>query len=195
MGETMRILIAGVLGGIAMYVWTSIAHVATPLATIGFSKLGNESAVLSALNDGGCPKTGLYFFPWVAPNDPKMMEKSAALREKNASGLMICRPPGASDMAPMLIKEFVKELAQALLAAFLLSLAPLLAYAARAGFVALVGMFAGLGTDTSYWIWYGFPADYTLANITIGVMGAVVAGLVIAAIVKPAREPRVPLGG
>ena len=41
----MRIFLAGLLGAIAMFVWTSIAHVATPLATIGISKIQNEPAV------------------------------------------------------------------------------------------------------------------------------------------------------
>ena len=192
----MRVLIAGILGAIAMYVWTSVAHVATPLATIGFSKLGNESAVLNALNDGGCAKAGLYIFPWVDPNDPKMMDKSAALMKTNAAGIMICRPAASAfNMVPMLVHEFVKELAQSLIAAFLLSLTFLAGYLARVGFVTLIGVFAALGTDTSYMIWYGFPHSYTLANITIGLVGAIVAGLVIALIVKPKLESRVPLGG
>jgi len=70
-------------------------------------------------------------------------------------------------MRPLLVKEFAKELAQSLLAAFLLSLTLLTGYFARAGFVFLIGAVAVLGTDASYWIWYGFPTDYTLAVVTI----------------------------
>lgn len=192
----MRILLAGILGAIAMYVWTAVAHMATPLASVGFSQLGNEPSVLQVLNQGGCPKAGLYFFPWVDPKDPKAMQKSADLMKTNASGLMICQPAGSAfNMTPMLVKEFVKQLAQSLIAAFLLSLAVFMGYVARVGFVTLIGIFAALGTDTSYWIWYGFPLNYTLANIAIGLVGAIVAGLVIAAIVRPRLEARLPLGG
>jgi hypothetical protein len=37
----------------------------------------------------------------------------------------------------------------------------------------------------SYWNWYGFPFDYTMAQIVIEVVSALVAGLAIAAVLKP----------
>ena len=43
----MRILIAGILGGIVMFIWTSIAHMALPLGEAGINEIPNESAVLA----------------------------------------------------------------------------------------------------------------------------------------------------
>jgi hypothetical protein len=177
----MRVLVAGLLGAIAMFIWVSIAHVATPLAYAGISKMANESAVLFAMQNGVGGKSGLYFFPWVAPTDPKMMDKEAALMKTNPTGILIYHPPGASsNMTPMMAEEFAKELAQCLLAAFLLSLTTIASFLRRTGFVAILGIFGALGSDTSYWIWYGFPCSYTLAAITIEIVGAVAAGLAIA---------------
>lgn len=182
----MRILFAGLLGAIAMFVWSAVAHMATPLATIGISRIPQESVVLDGFKSGMELKSGLYFFPWVDPNDPKMTEKSAELMKTNPNGILIYHPPGGSyDMTPLMMKEFAKELAQSLIAAFLLSLAALAAYTARVGFVFAIGVFAALGTDTSYWIWYGFPLSYTLATVAIALGEALIAGLVIAAIVRP----------
>ena len=45
----MRIVLAGVLGGIVMFVWTSIAHMALPLGEAGIGEILNESAVLGAI--------------------------------------------------------------------------------------------------------------------------------------------------
>ena len=45
----MRILLAGILGGIAMFVWTSIAHMALPLGEAGINEIPNESAVLNEM--------------------------------------------------------------------------------------------------------------------------------------------------
>jgi hypothetical protein len=161
---------------------------ATPLATIGISKMTDERVVLDGFKHGVGPRSGLYFFPWVDPADPKMMEKHTALVQREPSGILVYHPAGANpDMTPMLIKEFVKQFAQALIAALLLSLTSLGGYWARAGFVTALGIFAGLGSDTSYWIWYGFPLDYTLAQIAILIGEALAAGLVIAAMVKPRR--------
>ena len=177
----MRILIAGLLGAIAMFVWSTIAHVATPLSYAGISKMQNEPTVLSAMQTGVGTKSGLYFFPWVAPTDPKAMEKEAVLMKTNPTGILIYHPPGTStDMTQLLIEEFAKELAQCLIAAFLLSLTMIAGYLRRVGFVALVGVFGVLGADTSYMIWYGFPCSYTLAAMTIEIVGAIAAGLAIA---------------
>ncbi|MDR3526718.1 MAG: hypothetical protein P4L57_05520 [Rhizomicrobium sp.] len=184
----MRIVLAGLLDAILMFVWTSIAHMATPLGSIGFSKISNEQPVLDVLKQNVGAKAGLYFFPWVDPNDPKMMDKSAALMKTNPSGLMIYQPAGARfSMGPMLLKEFAKEFLQCLLAAYLLSLTALTAYAGRVGFIAVVGVFAALGSDTSYWIWYGFPLSYTLAVIAMPLIGIILAALGMALVVKPSR--------
>ena len=179
---TMRVLIAGILGGIAMYIWSTIAHVALPLGQVGFSQMPNEAAVLSAAQASNGARDGLYFFPWVSPKDPQMMQKMTAALKVKPSGLLLYHPAGhgVSDMATPMIAEFVKQLAQALIAAFLVSLAVLPGYWARVGFVALIGVVAGITTNVSYWIWYGFPADYSLAAVFIEFMDYVAAGLAIA---------------
>src|SRR5690242_7485627 len=105
-GFQMRILIAALLGAIAMFIWTAIAHMATPLASMGFSQMPNESAVLSAMHDSMGDKNGLYFYPWIDPKDPQMMQKSAAAQKASPHGLLIYSAPGTNldaDMGPMLI--------------------------------------------------------------------------------------------
>jgi hypothetical protein len=87
--------------------------------------------------------------------------------------------------ASTLASEAVVEILEAIAAAFLLSFAALSGYWSRVGFVSLVGVAAVLSTNPSYWIWYRFPASYTLAAMVIDLVGYVVAGLVIAAILRP----------
>src|SRR5260221_6695924 len=136
----MRVLIAGVLGGIAMFVWTSIAHVATPLGIIGLTQIPNEARVLTAMQGAMADKPGLYFFPWIDPTDPNAEKNYQEKARANPSGLILYHPPGASDgMTPVqLIEEFSKELVQTLIAALLLSLTALGAYLARVDFVTLI---------------------------------------------------------
>ena len=74
---------------------------------------------------------------------------------------------------------------QGVIAAFLLSLTMLSGYVSRVGFVGALGVLAALSTSPSLTIWYRFPANYTLATMFIDIVGYVVAGLVIAAILKP----------
>jgi hypothetical protein len=55
----VRIVLAGVLGGIAMFVWTLIAHLALPLGEAGIGEIVNESAVLGAIQSSMGDKTSL----------------------------------------------------------------------------------------------------------------------------------------
>jgi hypothetical protein len=73
----MRILLAGVLGGIVMFIWTSIAHMALPLGEAGINEIPNESAVLSAMQSSIGEKTGLYIFPGLG------VGKNATREQKN----------------------------------------------------------------------------------------------------------------
>jgi len=181
----MRIFLAGLAGAVAMFVWTAIAHMATPLAYTGFSKMANEPAALHAMNSENVgSKPGLYIFPWIDPKDPKMMDKYTAAAKVNPTGLLLYRPVGqqlGSDMAPMMIKEFLKQFAQALIAAWIVSMI-VAGFATRVGIVTAIGLSAGISTNVSYWNWYGFPLDYTLAQIVIEVVSGIVAGVAIAAV-------------
>lgn len=53
-------------------------------------------------------------------------------------------------------------------------------FARRLTIAVLVGVIAGMATNASYWNWYGFGLDYTLANAFIELVKFAVAGLVIA---------------
>ena len=184
----MRIFIAGIVGGIAMFVWTSIAHIALPLGQIGFSQIPNEKPVLNAVQDSIGSHSGLYFFPWTDMKSSDAMAQAEAKLKVNPSGLLVYHPPGANGMTTrLLIVEFLKEVVVSLIAAFLLAQTVLATYAARVGLVGLTGVAAGLTTNISYWNWYGFPADYTGAYAAIDIIGYLAAGLAIAAVVR--RKP------
>jgi hypothetical protein len=57
--------------------------------------------------------------------------------------------------------------------------------------VALMGLFGFVSISISYWNWYGFPTDFTVAEAITEVVGWLLAGLVMAAIVRPLsfKEP------
>lgn len=169
-----------------MFVWSAIAHMATPLATIGFSQMTNEPAAMQAMTSENIgTRKGLYIFPWTDPNDPKMMEKYTALAKTHPTGMLLYRPVGqdmdAGNMTPMLIKEFLKQFAQALIAAWIVSMIAA-SFISRTVFVTAIGISTAIATNVSYWNWYGFPLDYTIAQIIMEIVGALVAGLAISAV-------------
>lgn len=177
----MRILIAALLGAIAMFVWTSIAHIATPLGTTGFSQIPNETVVMDAMK-GAMTGPGLYFYPWFDQKDPDAMSKSARLQKTEPHGLLIYNPPGVNvdgDMTGQLIKEFAKQFVEALIAAWIVSM---IAGGFGLRWSAVIGIYiaTSIATNVSYWNWYHFPLDYTLAQIIVELVSGIVAGAAIA---------------
>jgi len=180
-----RVILAGIAGGFAMYVMMSILHM-SPVAQIGFSQMTDDGPALAALQAGTENKPGLYIYPTVDMSSKDAMAKAAAVRKVKPSGIFIYRQPGAPGMTPkLLITEFLVEVVQSLIAAALLSVAMLATYWGRVGFVTTVGVVSAITTNVSYWNWYAFPANYTLANMGIEVAGFFAAGLAIAALLKP----------
>jgi len=189
---TKRVLLAGLLGGIAMFAWTSLAHMVLPLGAAGVREIPNEQGVLSAMQTSLGAAPGFYFFPGTGLGpDATMQQKRAAMDQyaqklaANPSGILIYHPAGATPMtAAQLATEFFTELIEALLAVILLSQTRLTSFASRLGFVIVAGMLATIATNVSYWNWYGFPATYTAAYMTTGVVGFICLGLVAAAVLK-----------
>ena len=177
----MRVLIAGVIGGIVMYIWASVAHVATPLATIGLEAMPNEAAAMAVLHQSLGDKPGLYFFPFMhgSASDAKAMAAQKAALQTSPAGLLAYQPPGTSGLGvSRLITEFVLELVESVLAAVVLACAA--GFSRRLGIAVLIGVIAGMATNLSYWNWYGFDIDYTLANAFTELMKFVFAGAAIA---------------
>ena len=193
-----RTLLAGILGAVAMFAWTSIAHMVLPLGNIGVKEIPNEAPVLSAMNGSVGTAHGLYMFPGMGlgdnPSMKQMQDAMPAYQQKMASspsGILIYHPPGRADaMGAMLGIEFGKELGMVLLAAMLLGMTRLESYVSKVSFFAVIGLIAAVATNLSYWNWYGFPGNYTLSYMFTEFMGFLAAGLVAGAVLKGASAMR-----
>jgi hypothetical protein len=53
-----------------------------------------------------------------------------------------------------------------------------------------MGLAAAIATNVPYWNWYGFPTNYTVAYMTIQVVGYLLAGLVAAAVLGRAAQAK-----
>jgi hypothetical protein len=144
------------------------------------------------------PESGLYFFPGWEHRPDMTAEEQAAAQQRHQekmsagpAGILVYQAHGNPGMTPQALgTEFASNVGCALVAAILLAMAAgsLPSYLARLFFVTLMGLLPGLAQDASYWNWYGFPTDFTLAAIAGNLIGFFLMGLVIAALVrKPAR--------
>src|SRR5436190_2596987 len=87
----MKILLTGILGGIIMFIWTSVAHMALPLGEAGIREIPNESAVLSAMQSNIGDRTGLYIFPGPGENVEAGSRSEEHTSELQSHSDLVCR--------------------------------------------------------------------------------------------------------
>jgi len=187
-------LLAAVLGGLAFFLWSFVAHDLLPLGKTGIKEIPNEQAVLDSMK-ATMPEHGLYFLPGLGiPENATRAQQSAAMEarmhkvETGPSGLLVYHPSLNFSFGKALVVELVTNMFQVFLAVLLLGQTRIVNFVGRWRFITIAGFLAAISTNVSYWNWYGFPGSYTLADICTVAMGFVFAGLVAAAIVKPVQE-------
>lgn len=183
-----KIVFAALAGGLVVFVWGAISHMALPIGEMGLKNLPDEPAVLSALG-ASIPEPGLYFYPGLDMKTATEEEQAAwAEKVKNGpSGLLLYRPNGGEAMSPRLLGgELFSNILAAWIAAIVVAMisAP---FGRRVLVVGLLGLFAWLSLSASHWIWYGFPTAFVGAELIDQVIGWLLAGLVIAKIVPRPR--------
>jgi len=193
-----RVVIAGILSGLTMFVWLFVAHEFLPLGEMGVGEISNEAPVLSAMQSS-IPQAGFYIYPGFGlGSKPPSEQRNAAMPaymkkyEQSPHGILIYNPPsGPFNFGKLLAREGTLNLLEGLLAAWLLSWAAAgRGYLARVGFVVLVGILASMTTNVEYWNWYEFPGMYVAGYITTQILGYALVGLVVAAFVKSESAAR-----
>jgi hypothetical protein len=110
------------------------------------------------------------------------------------SGLLVYHPPGQTGLtARGLVTEPLSELLAAFLVVFLLAQTRLENFRGRLAFVTIVGVLASLGTNVSYWNWYGFPANYTVVYTLPQIVGFVCVGAAASAVMRRTAQKAIPV--
>ena len=186
-------ILAIILGGLAMFLWTSIAHMALPLGHAGMRELPNEEKVLASLQADIGNESALYFFPGLGVGDnptrereKEAMDHYAEKLANNPSGMMIYHPAGSRPLAfgKSLVIEFITEFLETILVLFLLAQTSISSFGGRVGFVCVAGVLAAIATNVSYWNWYGFPTTYTGSYMIIQIVGFLCIGLVAGLVLR-----------
>lgn len=171
-----RITIAALVGGLILFVWGAVAWMVIPLRMSSIKQLPNEKQMLASLQQ---QSAGVYFFP-----------AKLDFGTVGPSGLLIYSPAAEGLTPGQLARSFVMNVIAAFAVAWLLARASAsLSFGARVAFVTIAGgVVVSLIADLQNWNWYAYPIDYTLASIADHLVGWLLAGLALAAIVR-----RVPL--
>jgi len=190
-----KILLAALIGGIVMFAWEAVANELLPLGEAGVSGLDNEAAIMATLKEN-VKQPGLYIFPGAEMRQPGLTgaQKQEAMKSAEAKfkagpvGALAFHPEGIDQVAGMFIIQCVLDILTMLVAVLLLAKASALrSYAGRVAFVTAMGLVPTLGAEMRYWNWFGFPAMFAMSQGLIHLVAFLLAGLAVAALVKPAK--------
>lgn len=188
----MRIIIAGIVAGFIVFSWGAVSHIVLPIAEMGLhtEAVPGEAAVLEALK--GLPESGIYPMPGMDSSITDETERTQDMMDRWAAGptaFIVLQADGGPTMGGMTFGlQFLAVTLAGCVAAMVIA-ATKCGYINRVLLVGLMGLFTWFNTDASYWIWYGFTDEYTLTQGLNHVVAWLLAGIVLAAIIRP-RDDR-----
>jgi hypothetical protein len=168
-----------------MFVWNFVAHDLLPLGEMGVRVMTNEDAVTGALQTNLGDNGGFYIFPsgGLTPGATRE-QKEAAMKKaeeqmaSGAAGVLIYRPKRIFNFPKRLVIQFATDVAEAFLAVFLLAQTGIRGLGGKVGFVLTAGILAAITTNVPYANWYGFPKDFTLAQMAMQSVGFLLVGII-----------------
>ena len=181
-----NLIISTVAGGIALFLWGWLAWV-IPIHTSSILSITNEDSVITAM-ELTMEKRGVYAFPGMpASADKAATDEWTQKYQEGPTGMIIYDPKGSDPMSPVqMIVGLIISMLSAFFASWFLSRSTAAAstYIARVAYCGMLGIFVSVSVHLVNWNWMGFPPDYTVAWIIDTVVGWLVAGAVISAIIK-----------
>jgi hypothetical protein len=180
----MRILVAAIFGGIVMFFWGAVAHMALGLGNVGIHQPAHEDTVLSSLHEGLGAEPGVYLLPSLDPHQWNDQAAKAAYAQKAAVSpyaLVVYQPQGEdmTQMSHQLTHQWASDTLASLALAFVMGLAAF-SFGKRMLIAAIAPIFAWLSTMVPYWNWYRFPGSFTWAALAEQLIGWLLAGALMA---------------
>ncbi len=182
-----NIAIAGVLGGIVVFVWSFISWVVLPWHNAVIHNIPSGEQVVEILKNDQLP-AGLYHHPGFMEGETDMAAWTERYKRGPNINFLVYAPVGGDPMDPMqFLTSLILNILSAGLAAFLLlgTLQRTPGLPQRALYIAGLGLFVTLSATLMDWNWWNFPSDYSLVLGVDALITWFLAGLVIGWRIRP----------
>lgn len=179
-----KTLLAGVVGGFILFVWGVISWMVLPIHDATLQPIAEEDSVVTVL-EGTLKDQGVYWFPAM----PEGGDADAYMEKyrRGPIGMIMYNPEGGD---PMMVSQMITGLILNIISAFLVAWLLSRSTAISGGFLekvtycGMLGIFAAVSTYFIGWNWMNIPLGYTSAMAVDLVVGWLLAGLGIAAVMK-----------
>jgi hypothetical protein len=182
-------ILGGLLGGLALFVWSAFSWMVLPWHMMTMEKFKDEGTVAQAIA-ANAPVRGIYLLPNPHKHDPGLSDEKRKTEEAASMKRMVEGPTmfasvspqgaGSMNMSPMLLVQLLTDIIAAFLATRLLLRTRGLTYGCRVGLVSMVALIIFVSAHVSYWNWWRFPTEYTLVALADLLISWTLAGLIIA---------------
>src|ERR1044071_7991876 len=136
-------LLAAVLGGLAFFLWSFVAHDFLPLGKTRIKEIPNEQPVLDSMK-ANMPEPGLYLLPGLGiPENATRAQQSDDMEarmhevETGPSGLLVYHPSLNFSFGKALVVELVTNIFQVFLAVLLLGQTRIVNFVGRWRFITI----------------------------------------------------------
>lgn len=171
-----KLITPAILGGLALFVWSSVSWMVLPFHNQSFKSFGNEGIVIGAMSLGD-RGSGVYLLP-----QPKHGDGHDGRKEPFA--FVVYNKTGWGDMNFKMGLALAVDMLSAYFAAWLLLLAGVKGFVKKVFFLESLGIFAGLVVVVPNAIWWGYSDVFTFTALADLVIGWCLAGIVIAKFTK-----------
>lgn len=193
----IRIIFGGILGGVIATAWMYVSWSLLPWHDTGVKQFKNASFVSWALTQN-CESDGVYMIPQLGGDkdteSPKEIREALETRTNEMkSGPLMRVQVHLNGVNPTSIRHFTYSfliyfVIAIILGSLMLMVDEAAAYGKRLFFCALFGLGAGIVGAIPNGNWFVPTMSYSLIMILDSIVTWLLAGVVIAAIIKPSEE-------
>jgi hypothetical protein len=186
-----RFILAGVLGGLAMFIWGAMSHMLLPWHEATMQTFRDEDLVAEVLMKEA-PVSGIYVAPMAGMLEEGLTSEQKDQRmneawEKGKQGpniFLSFHREGKDGMAMPMILDYLVLVVMSFLMLFLLQAVPQLTWMGKVLFVVIAGTAGMALVQLEQGIWWSFTWGYVLVNIVDGAIRWAVGGMVLAKVGK-----------
>jgi hypothetical protein len=170
---TRKVLLGGIAGGVALFVWSVVAWTLLPLHKSSIRRLPAEDRVVAALVEART-EGGLYVVPGLPDSSGKSEDEKAAAQQewedragRGPVATLAYHPGGRppNRMFRPMVRGLGLAVAAAIFSAFSLSRARIANHFGRVAFVLGMGFFAWVLGPAMQWNWFAALAGWAIVGV------------------------------
>ncbi|MEM8677734.1 MAG: DUF1761 family protein [Planctomycetota bacterium] len=183
----IRLIFGSLISAVLVFVWGFVFWTLLPFPKQILTTLPGQETFIEELK-AAVPESGAYMIPggMESASDEDVLRRHA----EGPIATVLYHKAGAPPMAPKIfIQGFLHMFVAAFIAGIIIAASESNTYFSRVMLIFWVGVFCAVWVEINNVVWWYFPRDYALMRMAYHLSSCLIMGIVLAAVVRPARLP------